>query len=116
MCLCVYNKGGLPFPAKDVISSVEVKPNVQVNCNFLCYEEQKCVGFNFRHITKAENCQLLNSAKGRTSTGGGDWTTFVNVDAVCISTSFLLQLVCLYTVSKTEPEASNCFNDFSDTF
>ena len=65
-CVCLYNKGGLPSPVKDVISSVEVEPNVQVNCNFLCYEEQKCVGFSFRHTTKAENCQLLNSIKGRT--------------------------------------------------
>ena len=108
--MCVrfsYNKGGLPSPAKDVISSVEVEPDVQVQCNVLCYQEPKCVAFNFRHTTKAENCQLLNSIKGRTSIGGGDWTTFVNVDAVCISNSFPLQLVCLYTVSKTEPETSN---------
>ena len=48
-------KGGLPFPAKDVISSEKVEPNVQVHCNFLCYQEPKCVGFNFRHTTKAEN-------------------------------------------------------------
>ena len=99
-------KGGLPFPAKDVISSEKVEPNVQVHCNFLCYQEPKCVGFNFRHTTKAENCQLVNSTKGRTNTGEGDWTMFVNVNAVCVN------LFCIYQFAniKLEGKATCCFS------
>jgi predicted transcriptional regulator len=37
--------------------------SVQAQCNILCYEEPKCVAFNFRTRTNVENCQLTHVTK-----------------------------------------------------
>jgi hypothetical protein len=51
-----------------------------VNCNFLCFNASKCVGFNFRAKTKAINCQLTNTTKKRKCKEEGEWTLYWDVD------------------------------------
>jgi hypothetical protein len=59
--------------------------SVQAQCNILCYEEPKCVAFNFRTRTNVENCQLTHVTKTKNKYIGenGDWTLFHDVEAVC---------------------------------
>jgi hypothetical protein len=64
---------------------MHVEHPVDVNCNFLCFNYQNaCVGFNFREKTKAINCQLTNTTKKRNYKEEGEWTLYLDVDAVSI--------------------------------
>ena len=76
---------GPSLPPEQIISSHNVNPPVQANCNYLCYTESKCVGFNFRTKTNdnlAVNCQLTNMSRKRENMEEGEWTFFYNVDEV----------------------------------
>ena len=84
------------MPLKEVISNHTVEPSVKKNCNYLCYKEPKCVGFNFRTKTDEKqpvNCQLTNTTRDKTNKSPGDWTLFYNVDAVGI---FKMFVICYY--------------------
>ncbi|CAB3996743.1 Hypothetical predicted protein, partial [Paramuricea clavata] len=63
-----------PFPKQDIISSHSVEHPVEIICAFLCSNEPKCVGFNFRTRNTDENCQLTNSTKENSKTKNGSWT------------------------------------------
>ncbi|XP_028415030.1 microfibril-associated glycoprotein 4-like [Dendronephthya gigantea] len=76
----IIESGGPPLPDKEVISSHNVQPAVQLNCNFLCYEDRRCVGFNFQTKNKdVINCQLTNTTVRSNNVGSGDWTLFHKV-------------------------------------
>ena len=96
LCISIFINSfftdGPPLSLKEIISNHTVEPSVQVNCNHLCYNEPKCVGFNFRTKTDEKqpvNCQLTNTTKRKTNKGPGDWTLFYDVEAVCIFEMFL---------------------------
>ena len=77
----IVNSEGQSLPWEEIISSHNLKPPVQENCNYLCYKKSKCVGFNFRYKTDEENavnCQLTKTTE-RTNVGNGEWTLFYQV-------------------------------------
>ena len=76
-----------PLNPGDIISSHAVEPRVQLNCNYLCFKEPRCVGYNFRSGTNDKsmiNCQLTSISKMKNDTKQyeGDWTLIYEVDAV----------------------------------
>ena len=78
----------------EIISNHTVEPNVKINCNYLCYKEPKCVGFNFRTKTDEKqpvNCQLTNTIRRKTNRTTGNWTLFHDVDAVCICKTIVIR-------------------------
>ena len=81
-----------PLSLEEIISNHTVEPSVQVNCNYLCHKEPKCVGFNFRTKTDEKqpvNCQLTNTTRRKIDKTRGDWTLFYDVDVVCIFEMFV---------------------------
>ena len=59
-----------------------VKQPIQEWCTLLCFNVSKCVGFNFRIKLNEINCQLTNTTKKRKHIEEGEWTLFLDVDAV----------------------------------
>ena len=79
----VYNSKGVQLlRPEEILSNHSVEQPVYIRCNLLCFTATKCVGFYFRNISGAINCQLINSAEKKNQTKGGEWDLFLDVDAV----------------------------------
>jgi hypothetical protein len=77
--------GGQSLSPEKIISSHNVTNPIRMQCNYLCYNEPKCVGFNVRPNIDEENCQLTNATKSESeeTVPEGEWTLFYDVDNVC---------------------------------
>ena len=83
-----FSPGFPSLPPEEIISSHMVEQPIQASCNLLCFNVSKCVGFNFRTKLNEINCQLTNTTKKMIHIEEGEWTLFVDVDAVGLRTNF----------------------------
>ena len=97
--ICVlFLTGCPPLSPGDIISSHAVEPSDQVICNYRCFKEPKCVGYNFRSQTNDKsmiNCQLTNITKSKNDTKEykGDWMLFYEVYSVSNSPYFVSRYI-----------------------